>query len=151
MKLTASLPQTAFPTISGYILVEQLYVGSRTAVYRAVQNADQRSVVIKVLQREHPSFGELVQFRNQYTIAKDLPIPGIIRPLSLASLENGYALVMEDWQALSLAKYCQQHSLTLTEVLEITLQMADILHGLGQHRVVHKDIKPANILIRPES
>ncbi|MGD1928264.1 MAG: AAA family ATPase [Leptolyngbyaceae cyanobacterium] len=151
MKLTASLPQTAFPTISGYTLVEQLYVGSRTAVYRAVQNADQRSVVIKVLQHEHPSFGELVQFRNQYTIAKDLPIPGIIQPLSLASLENGYALVMEDWQALSLAKYCQQHSLTLTEVLEITLQMAAILHDLGQHRVVHKDIKPANILIRPES
>ena len=151
MKFSASTPKNAFPTISGYTLVEQLYVGSRTAVYRAVQVADRRSVVIKVLQREHPSFGELVQFRNQYTIAKDLPMAAIIQPLSLVSLENGYALVMEDWEALSLAKYCQQHSLTLTEVLDITLQMADILHDLGQHRVVHKDIKPANILIRPES
>ena len=66
------------PEIGGYAIVEELYMGSRTAVYRAIQTAQQRQVVIKVLRRDYPSFGELVQFRNQYTIAKNLPIPGII-------------------------------------------------------------------------
>ena len=52
---------------------------------------------------------------------------------------------------MALGKYLQQQSLTLTEVLAIALQIADILHDLIQHRVVHKDIKPANILIHPDS
>ncbi|MGI0486770.1 trifunctional serine/threonine-protein kinase/ATP-binding protein/sensor histidine kinase [Pantanalinema rosaneae CENA516] len=140
-----------FPTIPGYTLVEQLYLGSRTAVYRAGQIAQQRPVVIKVLRHEYPSFGELVQFRNQYTIARNLPIPGIVQPLSLEPLDTGYALVMEDWGGMALGKYTQQQPLELADILAIAVQVADILHDLGQHRVVHKDVKPANILIHPES
>ncbi|MEH2093611.1 ATP-binding sensor histidine kinase [Nostoc sp.] len=151
MALTANTSPHSFPAIFGYHLVEQLYLGSRTAVYRSVQLVTQRPVVIKVLRRDYPSFGELVQFRNQYAIAKNLPIPGIVQPLSLEPLGNGYGLVMEDCGGVSLGKYIQQQSLDLTEVLVIALQIADTLHDLIHHRVVHKDIKPANILIQPES
>jgi len=147
----ASTPTHTFPQITGYLILEQLYLGSRTAVYRAVQLDSQRPVVIKVLRREYPSFGDLVQFRNQYTITKNLAIPGIVQPLSLEPWENGFALVMEDFGGIALGQYAQSNPLPLTEVLEITLQVADILHELCQRRVVHKDIKPANILIQPES
>jgi PAS domain S-box-containing protein len=151
MTLSTRPSPPACPEIPGYSIVEQLYLGSRTAVYRAIQTTQNNPVVIKLLRREYPSFGELVQFRNQYAITKNLPIPGIVHPLSLETLGSGYALVMEDWGGMALNKYLQQQSLTLTDVLAIALQLADILHDLGQHRVVHKDIKPANILIQPES
>uniref|UniRef100_UPI0030D7BDB2 AAA family ATPase n=1 Tax=Oculatella sp. LEGE 06141 TaxID=1828648 RepID=UPI0030D7BDB2 len=138
-------------TISGYTTVEQLYLGSRTAVYRALQNSTQQPVVIKVLRREYPSFSELVQFRNQYSVAKHLSSPGIIQPLGLEPMGKGFALVMEDWGGIDLGRYIQQHPLELAEVLAIAIQLADILHDLVQHRVVHKDIKPANIVIHPET
>ncbi|MEA5553757.1 AAA family ATPase [Anabaena cylindrica UHCC 0172] len=147
--MTSTTPQ--FREISGYTITEQLYLGSRTAVYRAVQNNRQLPVVIKVLQRKYPTFGELVQFRNQYAIAKNLPIGGIIQPLSLEKFGNSYALVMADWGGVSLEKYIQQHQLDLTDKLAIALQITDILHELHSFRVIHKDIKPANILIHPES
>ncbi|MGC9524668.1 MAG: trifunctional serine/threonine-protein kinase/ATP-binding protein/sensor histidine kinase [Limnospira sp.] len=140
-----------FPEIPGYTLVEELYLGSRTAVYRGVQTAQQRPVVIKLLRRENPSFGELVQFRNQYAIAKNLPIPGIVHPLSLEPVGNSYALVMEDGGGISLETYSHEQPLDLETVLIIALQIADILHDLHQHRVIHKDIKPANLLIHPET
>ncbi|MBD2635222.1 AAA family ATPase [Limnothrix sp. FACHB-881] len=139
------------PAIAGYTITEQLYWGSRTAVYRAVQDGDQRSVVLKVLLSDYPTFGELVQFRNQYAIAKNLNFPGIIHPLTLQPFGNGYVLVMEDWGGLSLNQYLQQHKLNWVEVLKIALQLTTILHDLHQQRVIHKDIKPANILIDPES
>lgn len=148
--LTSTLSHP-FPHIARYTIVEELYLGSRTVVYRAVPTNSSLVVVIKVLRREYPSFGELVQFRNQYTIAKNLPISGIIQPLSLEPLGSGYALVIEDCGGVSLSKYIQQQSLDLTEVLAIAIQIADILHDLCQHGVVHKDVKPANILIHPES
>jgi len=138
------------PEIAGYTIVEQLYSGSRTAVYRAVQPNLQHPVVLKVLRRDYPTFNELVQFRNQYTIAKNLNLPGIVQPLALEAVGGGYALVMEDWGGVALGQYMRQ-ALDIADVLTIALQLADILHNLGQHRVVHKDLKPANILIHPET
>lgn len=150
MASPASPLSLSFPVISGYTLLEQLYLGTRTAVYRGLHVEQQRSVVIKVLRREYPSFSELVQFRNQYAITKSLAVAGIVHPLSLEPLGNSYALVMEDMAGISLGQYAQQ-PLELLEILAIALQLAEILHELHQHRVIHKDIKPANILIQPES
>ena len=151
MSLLANrFPQIA-PNIPGYAIVEQLYLGSHTAVYRAVQTQQQQPVILKVLRHEYPSFGELVQFRNQYTIAKNLPIPGIIYPISLEAVGSSYALVMEDWGGIALSNYTQQQSLELVDLLSIAIQLANILHDLAQYRVIHKDIKPANILIHPET
>ena len=147
---SASFPHS-LPAISGYTIVEQLYLGSRTGVYRAIHNSQQRSVVVKVLRREYPSFSELIQFRNQYTITKNLSISGTVQPLGLEPLGSGYALIMEDWGGIALGQYLQKQSLALGQILEIALQLADVLHDLCHNRVVHKDIKPANILIHPET
>ncbi|MEH1941128.1 MAG: serine/threonine-protein kinase, partial [Nostoc sp.] len=137
--------------IAGYQIIEQLYSGSRTQVYRAVRECDRLPVVIKLLKREYPTFSELVQFRNQYAIAKNLDIPGIIKPYSLEGYDNGYALVMEDFGGISLRQFTQGKTLTLDQFLPIALQLLDTLHRLHQQRVIHKDIKPANILIHPDS
>ncbi|MEH2159281.1 ATP-binding sensor histidine kinase [Nostoc sp.] len=137
--------------IAGYQIIEQLYSGSRTQVYRAVRERDRLPVIIKLLKREYPTFSELVQFRNQYAIAKNLDIPGIIKPYSLEPDRNGYALVMEDFGGISLRQFTQGKTLTLEQFLPIALQLLGTLHQLHQQRVIHKDIKPANILIHPDS
>ncbi|MBD2343232.1 trifunctional serine/threonine-protein kinase/ATP-binding protein/sensor histidine kinase [Anabaena subtropica] len=145
--------------LPGYHLIEQLYEGAKTLVYRGIKlvetkentHHEQQSVVIKLLRGDYPSFSELLQFRNQYTIAKNLNIPGIVRPSSLENYGNSYALVMEDFGGVSLRVYSQTNPLTLTEVLAIAIQLTKVLHDLYQHRVIHKDIKPANVLIHPET
>ncbi|MEM9216702.1 MAG: AAA family ATPase [Cyanobacteria bacterium P01_F01_bin.150] len=135
----------------GYTQIEPFYQGAKTVVCRARANASAQSVIIKYLNQTYPSFGELVQFRNQYTITTRLSIPGIVKPLSLKSCGNSYALIMEDVGGVSLANYVQTHSLDMAEAIAIALQLANILHDLHQQRVIHKDIKPANILIHPDS
>ncbi|KAF3884130.1 MULTISPECIES: trifunctional serine/threonine-protein kinase/ATP-binding protein/sensor histidine kinase [Nostocales] len=138
-------------TLPGYCLVEQLYFSAKTLVYRALREADQQRVIIKLLKREYPTVNELLQFRNQYNIAKNLPLSGVVSPYSLEPLRHGYALVMEDFGGVSLTEYTQGHPLELEEFLLIALQLADILQGLYQHRVIHKDLKPANVLIHPQT
>ncbi len=89
--------------LSGYQIHEQIYAGSRTLVYRGIGKQDQKPVVIKLLRREYPTFNELVQFRNQYAIAKNLDIDGVIKTYSLENYKNSYALVMEDFGGISLS------------------------------------------------
>ncbi|MGP1387320.1 MAG: trifunctional serine/threonine-protein kinase/ATP-binding protein/sensor histidine kinase [Thainema sp.] len=150
--MTTPIKGWATPTqVADYTVVEQIYEGSRTLVYRAIQSASQDPVVIKVLRNDHPSFSELVQFRNQYAIARNLAIPGIVQPLDLAPHNNGYALVMEDFGGVSLRQFTQGKPLAVEQFFPIALQVTDVLHQLHQQRVIHKDIKPANILIHPET
>ncbi|NEO83867.1 MAG: AAA family ATPase [Spirulina sp. SIO3F2] len=149
--MTSSANRVVPPLLPDYTFVETIYQGTRTTVYRALATATQQPVVIKVLSQDYPSFGDLVQFRNQYTIAKSLSIPGIVCPLNLEPCGNGYALVMEDGGNVDLGQYLQQHALGVADILEIAIQLAEILHPLHQERVIHKDIKPANILIHPGS
>ncbi|MBF2067669.1 MAG: AAA family ATPase [Calothrix sp. C42_A2020_038] len=137
--------------ILGYHLCELLYDGSRILVYRGMRCSDQQPVVIKLLKNPYPNFTELVQFRNQYTIAKNLDASGIVRPYSLETYQNAYALVMEDFGGISLRDYLITHELNLYQFLNIAIQLTEILDVLIRARVIHKDIKPANILIHPES
>ncbi len=140
--------------LSGYQVGAEIYRNAKTIVYRADRLVDNlevaaRSVAIKVLAAKYPTDRDLLEFRHQYTIAKDLDLPGVIRHYRLAESDHGYALVMEDFGGISLAQYVQQHRLALADVLAIAIQLADILHSIGLERIVHKDLKPANILIHP--
>ncbi|WP_442940609.1 hypothetical protein [Nostoc sp.] len=84
-------------SIAGYHVTEEIYNSSRTLVYRGYRETDHKPVVIKLLKNPYPSFSELLSFRNQYTIAKNLNLPLIIQTYSLEPYQNGYALVMEDF------------------------------------------------------
>ncbi|NEO85809.1 MAG: AAA family ATPase [Spirulina sp. SIO3F2] len=137
--------------LAGYQQTELLYTGTRTLVYRAIHLSDAQSVIIKVLRNPHPTFNELVQFRNQYVITRNLEQPHIVQPLALQRYDNGYALVMPDEGAISLASYWQNAAHELRELLNIAIQLAEALHILAGQQIIHKDIKPANILIHPQT
>jgi predicted ATPase/signal transduction histidine kinase len=137
--------------LSQYQETDQLYAGSRTLVYRAIRSIDSQPVIIKVLQNPHPKLNELVQFRNQYIITRHLEHPRIVQPLTLERYGNGYALVMPDDGAIALPDYWQASTRSLTEFLDIAIQLTEALHYLIEQRIIHKDIKPSNILIHPET
>ncbi|MEH1865678.1 MAG: AAA family ATPase [Nostoc sp.] len=142
----------AFP---GYHITEQIYSGSKTLVYRGIREQDQKPVVLKLMRNEYPTFAEIAQFRNQYIITKNLDIPGILKTYSLESYRNSYILVMEDFGGISLQdwrienKEKKENCLSLNEFFNIAIKIASTLEGLHRDRIIHKDIKPANILINP--
>ncbi|MGK7926830.1 MAG: serine/threonine protein kinase [Spirulina sp.] len=150
------------PKLDKYQALEIIHESDRTLVYRGTKIEDGKPVVIKLMRNQYPSFNELVQFRNQYAIAKNLAIAGIVKPYALERYDNRYALIMEDIGSIALSVTISPSPITsssvttspspvtsysIAEFLNIAIQLADILHQLHQNRVIHKDIKPANILI----
>ncbi|WP_445626395.1 AAA family ATPase [Nostoc sp. DSM 114167] len=144
-----------FVRIPGYNVTAEIYNGSRTVVYQAVRETDSLRVAIKLLKNPYPNFSELLSFRNQYVIAKNLHSPLIVQTYSLEPYQNGYVLVMEDFGGISLTDYFTSdqtlHIASLQEFLEIAIALCDTLNLLYQERIIHKDIKPSNILINPET
>ncbi len=142
-------------SIPGYHISEELYNGSRTLVYRGDRETDSLPVVMKLLKNPYPSFSELLSFRNQYTIAKNLNSPLIIQTYSLEPYQNGYMLVMEDFGGISLKDYFTTvetlQTTSLEEFLQIAIALCNALEILYHEQIIHKDIKPSNILINPET
>ncbi|MGL5065426.1 MAG: trifunctional serine/threonine-protein kinase/ATP-binding protein/sensor histidine kinase [Microcoleus sp.] len=139
--------------LTGYQILDRIYSGTRTLVYRGIRQCDRQPVAIKVLRNEYPSFNELAQFRNQYTIAKNLNLPGIIQTYGVEPYQKGYALIVEDFGGISLKEWTGKGQTvpSLADFLPIAIDLSNILDLLCRHRIVHKDIKPANILINPQT
>ncbi|MEO1636166.1 MAG: AAA family ATPase, partial [Cyanobacteria bacterium J06631_9] len=151
-------------TLPGYAIQACTYNSSRTQVYRAVSDADQQPVIVKVSGEGHLAANSSSLLRHQYALSQQLAHPGLVDITALIPFKGRYAIVMPDDGSVSLSQYLQQQAkrqqaegigssvaLSVTEVLSIGVQIADVLHYLWQQRIIHKDIKPANILIHPQN
>ncbi|MDR9893209.1 trifunctional serine/threonine-protein kinase/ATP-binding protein/sensor histidine kinase [Aetokthonos hydrillicola Thurmond2011] len=143
--------------LTGYQILDQLYASSRVEIYKAKELANQKPVVVKLLKSEYPSFSELAQFRNQYNIAKNINLPEVIKTYNIIPYRKSYALIMEDFGGISLKTMIKkwgrmgESTEKLEDFFAIAIQIASALDGLYRHRIIHKDIKPANILINPST
>ncbi|GAP99219.1 trifunctional serine/threonine-protein kinase/ATP-binding protein/sensor histidine kinase [Leptolyngbya sp. NIES-2104] len=143
-----------FIHLAGYEVVETLYDGSRTLVYRAIRHIDRKFVILKLLKNPYPDTIELVHFKNQYTLTKDINLPGVVRSYQLETYQNRFVIVTEDFGGISLRQYAAKFAaqrIDVGEFLSIAIKIAEILADLYQHRIIHKDIKPDNLLINPQT
>ncbi|MBD2231161.1 EAL domain-containing protein [Phormidium tenue] len=143
--------------LPGYQRLDQLHVGVKSLVYRGRRLADGQTVVIKVLRSERPTPDELMQFRHQFAIACSLHAPNIVQPYELLPYHQSYALILEDFGGISLKQWMDHRrdegkgELELLEFFEIAQQLTAILKHLNDQGIIHKDIKPSNLLIHPET
>jgi predicted ATPase/signal transduction histidine kinase/DNA-binding NarL/FixJ family response regulator/tRNA A-37 threonylcarbamoyl transferase component Bud32 len=138
-------------TIADYNLIETLYEGSTTCVYRASRESEQPSVIIKTLKAAYPTLEQLSRLRHEYQILQTLDIEGIVKPLALASYQNGLALILSDCGGEPLTQLIAANNLDLSLFFQIAIQLASILAQLHQNNIIHKDIKPHNILFNAKT
>jgi predicted ATPase/signal transduction histidine kinase len=141
----------------GYRIAEEIYVGTQTIIYRGIRECDLYPVTIELLRNPVPNSQELLKLIHKYNIGKDINLPYVVKTLALESYQNSYALVLVDSGGISLESYLAQvgsfgnQPESQVRFLQIAIQIAEALEGLYCHRIIHKDIKPANILIEPET
>lgn len=137
--------------LSGYTISTTLYHNTKTILYKAIRELDKKAVIIKLLNSEYPAPKELFRLRYEYEITQKIQANGIIKSYSLEPYDNGLALILEDCDGVSLKNYLKQHTLHLETTLKIITQIAETLEELHQQSVIHKDIKPANIIFNPDT
>jgi predicted ATPase/signal transduction histidine kinase/CheY-like chemotaxis protein/tRNA A-37 threonylcarbamoyl transferase component Bud32 len=139
-------------TLPAYELTQVLHEGISTIIYRACRQLDKSSVIVKAVKPEYPTLEELSRLRHEYKILENaVDIEGIVKPLALENYHNGLALILPDFGAESLKKYLGDRSLEVTKFLNIAIQLASTLAQLHQAQIIHKDIKPHNIVINPQT
>ncbi|MGB3510740.1 MAG: hypothetical protein WBA93_16200 [Microcoleaceae cyanobacterium] len=110
-----------------YEIESLLHEGIASLVYRGQRTSDGKSVILKFLRSEYPSFNELMKFQNQYLITKNIDSPKIVKPLSLENYRNSLVLVMWDEGYISLSEYMKNQIISLNQCLKIGIKLANIL------------------------
>ncbi|WP_293207193.1 hybrid sensor histidine kinase/response regulator [Microcoleus sp. PH2017_01_SCD_O_A] len=138
--------------LTGYQITEQIYSGINTAIYRGIWEQENLPVIVKTLKSEYPTLEEITRLRHEYKIRKNLRnIETIVNSYRLETHQNSVALTLEDFGGLALSKLLTTQKIKLKHFLEIAVQLAQSLGEIHQNQIIHKDIKPHNIIIHPET
>ncbi|WP_017305215.1 trifunctional serine/threonine-protein kinase/ATP-binding protein/sensor histidine kinase [Spirulina subsalsa] len=135
-------------TLTHYTITSELSIGTKNLIYRGHRNKDQVPVIVKVPKAEYPSLREIAKLKHEYEIMQGLTLNHVVQPLGLEKYNHGLALILEDFGGQSLYDViAQQGPLSVEVFLSIAIAITNSLSEIHQHRIIHKDIKPSNIIV----
>lgn len=132
-----------------YEIQELIGVGGMANVYKAHDRAANRTVAVKILRDEYLSNEELLRrFKNESKAIAVLSHPNIVKVYDVIFADKVYAIVMEYIDGITLKEYIeQQHVLKWKEAVHFTVQILRALQHAHDKGIVHRDIKPQNIML----
>ncbi len=135
-----------------YRLIELIGEGGMALVYKAECSLLCRTVAVKILRPQYASDAEFVErFRREARAAASLSHPNVVNIFDVGQQDGMDYIVMEHIPGETLKNVIKKEApIAIDRALEITRQIAAALNHAHQRNIVHRDIKPHNILITPD-
>lgn len=139
--------------IGRYRIQREVGRGGMGAVYEAWRDDEEfrQRVAIKLVKRGLGTDDILRRFRQERQILAALEHPNIARLLDGGTTDDGLPyLAMEFVEGLPVTQYCDQNKLSIDERLKLFLVVCSAVSYAHQHLVIHRDLKPGNVLVTSE-
>ena len=132
-----------------YQIIKTLGEGGMANVYLAYDTILDRKVAVKVLRGDLANDEKFVRrFQREALSASSLSHPNIVEMYDVGEDDGQYYIVMEYVEGITLKQLLKKRgSLTITEVMDIMSQLTDGMAHAHDSFIVHRDIKPQNIMI----
>ncbi|WP_437911823.1 AAA family ATPase [Sorangium sp. So ce302] len=138
-----------------YRVLGVLHQGADTILYRARREEDGQPVVLKVLRRDHASPRALRRLQHELEVARALKSPAVVKAYGIEPFRDQVTLVLEDFGGRSLDRLLDgdgpMRPMSSERFFPLALRLAAALSELHRHHVIHKDIKPQNLLYNPDT
>lgn len=135
-----------------YRVLEKVGTGGFATVYLGRNLESNEVVAIKILKEEHTEESKFVErFRREAKMARRMQHPNVVRMIDYGIEDNVHYLIMEYVQGRTLAEIIHQKGqLPVATAVTIAAQVAQALEVAEQAGVVHRDIKPHNVMVTPD-
>jgi serine/threonine-protein kinase len=135
-----------------YEVLEKIGTGGMSDVYKAKDQKLNRLVAVKVLKQEFSENRSFVsKFRVEAQAAAGLMHPNIVNVYDVGEEDGIHYIVMELVEGITLKKYIEKKvRLTTKEAISIAIQVAMGIEAAHNNHIIHRDIKPQNIIISKE-
>lgn len=141
--------KTGMIIVERYEIVSKIGTGGMADVYKAMDHKLNRFVAVKVLKPEFREDATFVKkFRSEAQAAAGLTHPNIVNVFDVGDDEGVYYIVMELIEGITLKEYISKKGkLSVKEATSIAIQVSMGLEAAHSHGIVHRDVKPQNIII----
>ncbi|WP_019910143.1 diguanylate cyclase [Paenibacillus sp. HW567] len=131
-----------------YQILETISDNYIKSVYRCRDAWTGDTVILKVLKSEFSGTEAVLRFKQEYKLLTELNknMHGVIKPYRLVEHSNCCVMVLEDIGGRSLKKIMAEEDLGQETLLQLAVRVVDILGAIHEQNVIHKDIKPSNII-----
>lgn len=135
-----------------YEILEKIGTGGMSDVYKAKDHKLNRFVAVKVLKQEFSENANFVsKFRIEAQAAAGLMHPNIVNVYDVGEEDGIYYIVMELVEGITLKKYIEKKArLSVKEAISIAIQVCMGIEAAHNNHIIHRDIKPQNIIISKE-
>ncbi len=135
--------------VDRYELIEKIGEGGMAQVYKARCRILDRIVAIKILKEEYSNDSNFVEkFRIEAHSAARLSHPNIVNIFDVGQEDNIHFIVMEYVEGHTLKELIAEHAPLSSEMaVDIAIMICDGIHHAHEKGIIHKDIKPHNVLI----
>ena len=135
-----------------YEVLEKVGTGGMSDVYKAKDHRLNRMVAVKVLKQEFSENATFVsKFRVEAQAAAGLMHPNIVNGYDVGEEKSSYYIIMELVNGITLKKYIEKKGrLSPREAVTVAIQVAIGLAAAHRNHIIHRDIKPQNIIISKE-
>ncbi len=132
-----------------YEMRERIGVGGMATVYKAYDIIDDRYVSVKILKEEYLRDAEFLRrFRNESKAVAVLSHPNVVKVYNVSFGDRIQYLVMEYIEGITLKEYLDQQTvINWKDAIHFTAQILKALHHAHEKGVIHRDIKPHNIML----
>ncbi len=132
-----------------YKIIDKIGTGGMADVYLAIDKEQNKKVAIKVLHRQYVNDNEFVKrFRREAQASSSLSHKNIVAIFDISEEEDMYYIVMEYVEGYTLKELLKRKGfLDVEEALDIAIQICNALDHAHENKIIHRDIKPHNILI----
>jgi len=132
-----------------YEIIDVVGTGGMSTVYRAKDHRLKRFVAVKVLKTEYSNDANFVaKFRVEAQASAGLTHPNIVSVYDVCEDNGRYFIVMELVEGITLKEYITLNGrLSMDQALDFSMQIASGLEAAHDHHVIHRDIKPQNIIV----
>lgn len=135
------------PSFKDYSILEKIGEGKNTWIFRGVRLTDAKPVILKCLKGNAPQARE--RLTHEYDLLMHLKGGHSVEAHALLNINSTLVLIEEDNGGKTLTTLLKEGHFDLLKRLDIAIGIAEAVGGIHHQNIIHKDIKPANILIEP--
>lgn len=133
--------------IDGYTILSEVSRGGMGIVFKAAEKNSPRTVAIKIIFQNQSKIAKR-RFLREAELAAKLQHKGIVEVYNAGTLDGNLYLVMEYVEGVTLEEWSENRDCSIEDAVDIVLQIADALEYAHRKKVVHRDVKPSNIMIQ---